>query len=984
MDRFARVGYLRLFLVLVWMVAGAQLAVAQLTASPAQVAFGSAYPGIATPALSVTVSNTGSGPLYILYISGQPATGDFSIASSTCLVYAGTTPVPLASGANCTVSVQFKPTVVGPETGSLLLGYSNIPNPSATQIIPTLTVPLSGTGLFPATLSTTQLNFGNVVENPNISPSLPVTITNSGGIPLSLTVSYSNSMFASNPYLPGSCSSYLAVGGSCTLTVVFSPTMAGPQTGTAAVTATNYYNSGQVFKQATIALSGFGHPISVSPSLDFQLTLLGTSSQSFIYLFNASNAHVSVGRVTVSGTAFTAGTGCVGSLAPFSSCAIAVTFTPTVAAVATGTVTVYDDDPLSPQVIPLSGTATAMKLMGPDPSSLPAAFFSPQRLLATSASQNFTLTNTGSVPLSLQSISVEADYVRSTTCKSSLAAHANCTIGVSFEPIADGFRSGNLTIAAADPASPKQAPLTGTGIGIGNAKIRLHYDYMVASDHTHDPEATSPGAIERIVQTFAQHGVELEIDPHHTAIPEIPVITFWEWNPNVLCDSANVNFYTLRNQYFSPKSPGEHYTIFAHSYTSPDLNCFPSTSGGRAELPGLNFVVTLGNWPTTRPDLFSSIVAGTFMHELGHNLGLHHGGGFGGGDFSYCLFFAGWCYATDPVNYKPNYLSVMNYAFQFYGVPQADAVGSTTPKSCSADPDCGTGQSCLPYYSLGTVTKKACYRKDYSTQRLPTGGNTPGILDETNLDETAGLGSGTADISWFHGASSAPGMTIATTGPVDWDSDGAVDEQHLAGTVDYLWDILTRDFSLHQLRGWDDWKGMLGNVDDDASMAFSGARPAATSASGTQLGLTSASPTGAPREPELDFETAAAHHVLFPLRPAPVVVQPGCKAQSKPVPAGAPGTFLVALLATDDFDVKEVDLSSLQFHGARPVNTWFQDVNGDGVPDLVIQFLGAQVRLSKNATRAHLTGWLKNSQAFVGEEKVTIVPDALRAVAACQ
>jgi hypothetical protein len=41
--------------------------------------------------------------------------------------------------------------------------------------------------------------------------------------------------------------------------------------------------------------------------------------------------------------------------------------------------------------------------------------------------------------------------------------------------------------------------------------------------------------------------------------------------------------------------------------------------------------------------------AGTFMHELGHNLGLRHGGG-------------------DNIGFKPNYLSVMNYYFQFPGL----------------------------------------------------------------------------------------------------------------------------------------------------------------------------------------------------------------------------------------------------------------------------------------------------------------------------
>src|SRR5262249_59034290 len=49
--------------------------------------------------------------------------------------------------------------------------------------------------------------------------------------------------------------------------------------------------------------------------------------------------------------------------------------------------------------------------------------------------------------------------------------------------------------------------------------------------------------------------------------------------------------------------------------------------------------------------------ANTIMHELGHNLGLHHGG-------------------TDDVNYKFNFDSVMNYWYQGDGVDtNCDALG---------------------------------------------------------------------------------------------------------------------------------------------------------------------------------------------------------------------------------------------------------------------------------------------------------------------
>ncbi len=45
--------------------------------------------------------------------------------------------------------------------------------------------------------------------------------------------------------------------------------------------------------------------------------------------------------------------------------------------------------------------------------------------------------------------------------------------------------------------------------------------------------------------------------------------------------------------------------------------------------------------------------SGKIMHELGHNLGLRHGG-------------------DENVNYKPNYLSIMNYSFQLRGIPNAN------------------------------------------------------------------------------------------------------------------------------------------------------------------------------------------------------------------------------------------------------------------------------------------------------------------------
>jgi hypothetical protein len=135
------------------------------------------------------------------------------------------------------------------------------------------------------------------------------------------------------------------------------------------------------------------------------------------------------------------------------------------------------------------------------------------------------------------------------------------------------------------------------------------------------------------------------------------------------------NFASNRNGYF-------HYILMPHQYST---NSF---SSGYAEINGDDVIVSticgLVDW-NQNTTVNTRATAFTIMHELGHNLGLLHGGD-----------------ASLP-NYKPNYNSVMNYRFQFPGVD------STT--SCDALPDS------IADYSRGN--------------RL--------TLNESNLDETKGV-----------------------------------------------------------------------------------------------------------------------------------------------------------------------------------------------------------------------------------------------------
>lgn len=78
-----------------------------------------------------------------------------------------------------------------------------------------------------------------------------------------------------------------------------------------------------------------------------------------------------------------------------------------------------------------------------------------------------------------------------------------------------------------------------------------------------------------------------------------------------------------------------------------DGTTYKSYFSGKSELPGNDFFVAGGEVASwfSDPSMQTNALAGTLMHEFGHSLSLRHGG-------------------HENKNYKPNYLSVMNYIYQ--------------------------------------------------------------------------------------------------------------------------------------------------------------------------------------------------------------------------------------------------------------------------------------------------------------------------------
>jgi hypothetical protein len=90
---------------------------------------------------------------------------------------------------------------------------------------------------------------------------------------------------------------------------------------------------------------------------------------------------------------------------------------------------------------------------------------------------------------------------------------------------------------------------------------------------------------------------------------------------------------------------------------------------GYSDLGGADSAVTLALWETAPNQDMSkraNVVAGTLFHEIGHTIGLSHGGLYYDTPGNYIPTF--------EANCKPNYQSIMNYLFQLDGVGPNAAV----------------------------------------------------------------------------------------------------------------------------------------------------------------------------------------------------------------------------------------------------------------------------------------------------------------------
>lgn len=478
----------------------------------------------------------------------------------------------------------------------------------------------------------------------------------------------------------------------------------------------------------TVNVTGGTTPSVTLTPASVNLTIpVGTSFQRSFVLYNSGGAGLNITSIAVSGQGFSQVNGCPAVLAAGANCTINVTFAPLAAGTVTGLLSVIDNATGSPHTAALTGTGTpGAATVSPatvnfiDQTVGTGSFLRPQ----------VTLSNTGTAAFTITSVSLNPspDFeINTNQCASagSLSPGGSCTVTLEFHPTTPGAKMTTLAFTTSNSTVPQSVTLTGNGLSGNPATppncadadgdglcddwetngvwvrtsatsekfinlpamgadpkhkdIFIQADYMATAyvptgDHTHK---LKPTAQAQLVAAFeaapvtnpdGKTGIHLHIDCGYDCTMDTVKKTTWgslsqaqEVQEVTPFDTVNVgraaNFdWTKFDAASTTFTASGRNLVFHHLIMAHDLRAQDSTSGisrNASTFPAFlsgasDFVVSLGSWTT---DMMGTSLnqAATLMHELGHNLGLEHGG------------------RTED-NYKPNYLSVMNYNMQIQGL----------------------------------------------------------------------------------------------------------------------------------------------------------------------------------------------------------------------------------------------------------------------------------------------------------------------------
>jgi hypothetical protein len=403
--------------------------------------FGSVTTGT-SKTLTMTVSNTGTASITVSSVS---------ISSQSFSLSAPSLPVTVPAGESTPVSLVFSPNTAGAfkATASIV---SDAANSS------TATVSLTGTGVASGllALSPASKSFGSVTAGSQSNQT--VTLTNN----TVSTVNITQAAVSGTGFKLSGITAPLLLNAaqSTTFTVTFAPQATGSASGNVTIT------SDAPNPSMTMALSGTGAApgaLGANPaSLNFGTVQTGTEQPRSETVTNTGGSSVTISQVGISGTGFTlSGISIPATLAAGQSASFTVTFAPTSATSASGSVTVTSNGSNPTLTISLAGTgvATAGVL-----TATPAPVAVGSVVAGTSGTASGSLNATGAnVTVTAASTSNSRFAISGLSLPAIIPAGQSAPFTVTYSPLVAGADSATLTFTS--NAQPVTTTDTATGTG---------------------------------------------------------------------------------------------------------------------------------------------------------------------------------------------------------------------------------------------------------------------------------------------------------------------------------------------------------------------------------------------------------------------------------------------------------------------------------------------------------------------------------------
>jgi hypothetical protein len=321
-----------------------------ITLTPASLTFGDQVQGTTSAVQTVTYQNGYPAAITVnsTAISGANP-GDFSVIADNC---SGS---PIPAGSTCTVSVAFTPQAVGPRQANLEIFDSATCSPRV--------VPLSGTGTPPAPLiclgSSGEIVFSNTQVTVASAPQT-IVITNCGTAALTnYSVTFTGPAAGDFTNQTSCTAAPVAPGGTCSITVTFTPTVAGLRQATLVIADNASTSPLDVLCVGT----GFipAPALCVDSSVNFGSLLVGnTGSVQTVIITNCGTAALVISNIAITagntGDFIVVSDPCTtGSIQTGGTCAVGLEFTPTAGGARSATLAITNNTFGSPQLVTLSG-----------------------------------------------------------------------------------------------------------------------------------------------------------------------------------------------------------------------------------------------------------------------------------------------------------------------------------------------------------------------------------------------------------------------------------------------------------------------------------------------------------------------------------------------------------------------------------------------------------------------------------------------------